>query len=64
MHHKKAKPCLFNLSSPSGGSTVDTTPLTGGTLASDTLLAAISWAKMLLLPETAGFLYGAKRKQG
>lgn len=59
---KKPSSCLFNPSSPSGRSWVDTTPLTGGMLASDPLLAAISWAKMLLLPDVAGFLYGAKRK--
>ena len=32
------------------------------TLFPDTLLAAISWAKMLLLPDAAGFTYRTKRK--
>lgn len=58
---QRLSPTLFNPSLRSGGSRVDTTSLTGGTLASDALFAAISWAKMLLLPDVE-FPYGAKRK--
>lgn len=52
---KKLSPSLFNPHSLSGGSKIDATSLTGETLAPDALLAAISWAKMLLLPAVAGF---------
>jgi hypothetical protein len=41
-----------------------TTSPTNGVLPSDILLAAISWAKMLLLPDAAGFPYRAKKNPG
>ena len=59
---KRLNPRLFNPNSPPGGSKVDATSLTGGILASDALLAAISWAKILLFPDVAGFPYRAKGK--
>lgn len=46
---------------PSGASGLGTTCSADGALLSDTLLAAISWAKMLLLLDAAGFTYRAKR---
>lgn len=47
--------------SPSGGSRLGTTSPAAETRFSAALLAAISWAKMLLLPDAPDFPCGAKR---